>query len=129
MKFLYDYTEYLRQFNREDYAAAYGRLKAESEKFFADMTEDGIDRAVSEIMDFTENELRRRLGRKAKCFDLRSFFCVYLCPAAYGFGTPAARHFADALCGKWNEAHPDFCFEVGEYEGIATGFRTKPFSF
>jgi len=129
MDILSDYSEYLRHFTREDYPAAFKKYKAECEKYFAAMTESDTNAEVSKAMAFAEKELSRRLGRKAKCFDLRSFFCVYLCPAAKSLGTETAVSFANTLCEKWNTAQPEFSFEAGTYEDIIAGFRTKPFSF
>ena len=123
------YPEYLRHFNRDDYRDAFAKYKTESSAFFAGLNGDNIERAITEIMDFAENELRRRLGRKPKCFDLRSFLCVYLCPAAMGYGSAEAQKFAFALAEKWSEKYPEFGFKAGKFEDIASGFRTKPFSF
>lgn len=123
------YPEYLRHFTRDDYSAAFEKYKAECGGFFAQLSHDNIDGEVARLMDFAARELRRKLGRSAKCFDLRSFLCVYLCPAAMEYGTEEAKAFAAALAEKWNAAYPEHRFEVGSYRDIASGFRTKPFSF
>ena len=120
------YPDYLRHFTRDDYSAAYEKYKAECKDFFAQLNDGSTKAEVSRIMDFAANELKRKMGRKAKCFDLRSFLCVYLCPAALDYG---AEDFASSLAEKWNSAYPEYSFEVGRYEDIASGFRTKPFSF
>lgn len=129
MEIISMYPEYLRKFNRDDYRAAFEKYKAENESFFAALCDESIGSEVAAVMDFAANELRRRLGRKPKCFDLRSFLCVYLCPAALGFGTEASEKFALTLAEKWSAEYPGFRFEAGKFEDIATGFRTKPFSF
>lgn len=123
------YPEYLRHFTRDDYSAAFEKYKAECESFFAGLSDGNIDGEISRLMGFAANELRRKIGRKAKCFDLRSFLCVYLCPAALDYGTEAARKFAYSLAEKWSASYPEFSFEAGRYEDIASGFRTKPFGF
>lgn len=123
------YPEYLRHFTRDDYSAAFEKYKAECKPFFAHLSGDNMDFEISRLMDFAAIELRRKIGRKAKCFDLRSFLCVYLCPAALDYGTEEARDFASALAEKWNKSYPEYSFEVGFFQDIASGFRTKPFSF
>ena len=121
------YPEYLQHFTRDDYPVAFEKFKAEYSGFFAGLSDDKIDAAVSQLMLFAADELSRKIGRRAKCFDLSSFLCVYLCPAALEFGTEAARDFAFSLAESWNKLYPEFSFEVGSYEDIVTGFRTKPF--
>ena len=123
------YPEYLRHFTRDDYSAAFEKYKAEYKPFFAQLSEDNMDGEISLLMDFAAKELKGKIGRKAKCFDLRSFLCVYLCPAALDYGTEEARNFASALAEKWNASYPEHSFEVGSYQDIASGFRTKPFGF
>ena len=123
------YSEYLRHFTRDDYSAAFEKYKAECKPFFAGLSGDNMDGEISRLMDFAAKELRRKIGRKTKCFDLRSFLCVYLCPAALDYGTEEARDFASALAEKWNKSYPEYSFEVGCYQDIASGFPTKPFRF
>ena len=123
------YPEYLRHFTRDDYSAAFEKYKAECKPFFARLSGGNMDFEISRLMDFAADELRRKIGRKAKCFDLTSFLCVYLCPAAFDYGTEEARDFASALAEKWNASYPEHSFEVGSYQDIASGFRTKPFGF
>ena len=123
------YPEYLRHFTRDDYSAAFEKYKAECKSFFAGLSGNSIDFEISRLMDFAADELRRKIGRKPKCFDLRSFLCVYLCPAALDYGTEEAQNFASSLAEKWNRAYPEYSFEVGNYKDIASGFRSKPFSF
>lgn len=123
------YPEYLRQFNRDDYRAAFEKYKTENLSFFVSLCDESIGNEVAAIMDFAANELKRKIGRKPKCFDLRSFLCVYLCPAALDFGTAASEKFALALAESWSSEYHEFQFEAGGFEDIASGFRTKPFSF
>ena len=40
-----------------------------------------------------------------------------------------ARDFAAALAEKWNKSYPEYSFEVGCFQDIASGFPTKPFRF
>lgn len=127
MDILSMYPEYVRLFTRDDYAAAFEKYRGECAGFFAGLREDTVDAAVDSVMDFAGNVLRRKLGRKPRCFDLQCFFCVYLCPAANACGTEAAAAFAERLAAKWSKAYPDFPLEAGNYEDIAKGFRTKPF--
>ena len=123
------YPEYLRHFTRDGYSAAFEKYKAECSRFFAGLSADNMDSEISRLMDFAANELRRKIGRKAKLFDLRNFLCVYLCPAALDYGTELTQDFAFALAEKWNRSYPECSFEVGAFRDIASGFRTKPFSF
>ena len=123
------YPDYLRHFNRDDYREAFAKYINECGAFFAGLNSNNIDGEISKLMDFAANELRRKLGRKPKCFDLRSFLCVYLCPAAMEYGTDEATKFASALAERWSKEYPEFGFEAGRFEDIASGFRTKPFSF
>lgn len=123
------YPDYLRHFTRDGYPAAFKKYKTESSGFFEELSDGNIDSAITQLMDFAANELSRKFGRKTKCFDLRCFMCVYLCPAALDYGTEAARKFAYSLADKWSKAYPDFGFEAGRYDDIASGFRTKPFGF
>lgn len=123
------YPEYLRHFNRDDYRETFGRFKTEYSGFFEEISSDNKDEKISGIMDFAAKELRRKLGRKPRCFDLRSFLCVYLCPAAIDCGTLEARCFASELAERWSKEYPEFGFEAGCFEDIASGFRTKPFGF
>ncbi len=123
------YPEYLRHFTRDDYSAAFEKYKTECARFFAELSGDNMGSEISRLMDFAANELRHKIGRKAKLFDLRSFLCVYLCPAALDYGTELTQRFASALAEEWNKAYPEHSFEVGNYKDIASGFRTKPFSF
>ena len=121
------YPEYLRLFTRDDYAAAFERYCGDCADFFAGLTVESVEAEVGKLMEYTDGLLLRRPGRRTRCFDLRSFFCVYLCPAAVAFGTEAARRFAEGLADAWNGKHPEFHLEAGAYEDIAKGFRTKPF--
>ena len=121
------YPEYLRLFTRDDYAAAFERYRGDCAEFFEGLTEESVEAEVGKLMEYADGLLRRRLGQRTRCFDLRSFFCVYLCPAAIAFGTEAAQHFAERLAEAWNEKYPEFHLEAGAYEDIAKGFRTKPF--
>lgn len=120
------YPEYLRHFTRDDYSVAYQKYKAECKSFFDKLCDGNMELEISRLMDFAADELKSKIGRKTKCFDLRSFLCVYLCPAALDCG---AESFASALAEEWNKAYPEYSFQVGSYTDIASGFRTKPFSF
>ena len=120
------YPEYLRHFTRDDYSAAFQKYMASCKSFFADLSDGNMDYELGRLMNFAADELSRKIGRRSRCFDLRSFLCVYLCPAALEYG---AEGFAAALASKWNMTYPEYSFEVGSYKDIASGFRTKPFGF
>ena len=123
------YPEYLRRFTRDGYCAAFEKYKTECARFFDGLSAVNMDSEVSRLMDFAADELRSRIGRKSKLFDLRSFLCVYLCPAALDYGTEPSKEFAFTLAEKWNKAYPEHSFEVGNYRDIVSGFRSKPFGF
>lgn len=118
----------LQEFSRDGYAAAFGSYCGDCADFFASLREEDVKNAAEQLMGFAESKLPRRLGRKPMLFDLRSFFCVYLCPAALKHGGASAL-LAEALADEWNGRYPDFSFEPGRFEDIASGFRTKPFGF
>ena len=123
------YLDHLRHFQRGEYAAAFARFAGECESLFAELTEEKLREETERFLAFAAGELKPRLGRRAKCFDLRCFLCVYLCPAALAYGTETARRFAAEMNEAWNRAYPEFTFEPGSFEDIASGFRAKPFSF
>ena len=121
------FPQCVKDFNRRDYRAAYKNYCADCKEFFTGIGD--IDEAVSSVLAFADKKLEKRFGRSTMLLDLRTFLCVYLCPAALDYGTEEARDFASALAEKWNKSYPEYSFEVGCYQDIASGFRTKPFSF
>ena len=112
----------VQRFDRDNYAEEFARFCAVCREYFSVPRPDFAE----EFMAFTRRKTEKRIGRSSKLFDLRVFLCVYLCPAGKTVGGEAAER-ASELAAAWNAAYPQFFFEAGSYEDIASGFRTKPF--
>ena len=121
------FPQCVKDFNRRDYRAAYKNYCADCKEFFTGIGD--IDEAVSSVLAFADKKLEKRFGRSTMLLDLRTFLCVYLCPAALTFGSEDSRAFAEKLVSQWNARHADCRFELGTFEDIASGFSKKPFGF
>lgn len=123
-KLLRQYPRCVQNFTRDGYEEEYGRFTADNREALEALSESDADAFFA----FAEKEAgARRFGKAARIFDLRIFLCVYLCPAAASAGTESAAAFAEAVRRLWNEKYPRASFELGSFEDIASGFRTKPF--
>ena len=112
----------VQHFGRDGYADEFAGFSGVLSEYLAAPHGD----TVQELMQHAEALTVRRIGRGARLFDMRCFLCVYVCPAALKLGETA---LAQELCEAWCARFPGYSFELGQYEDIASGFRTKPFGF
>ena len=109
-------------FGRDAYAGEFESFCELLREYLAAPQED----TAGELLQYAESLTVRRFGASARLFDMRCFLCVYLCPAALELGEAG---LAEAVCSRWSARFPRYAFELGRYEDIVSGFRTKPFGF
>ena len=116
-----------QHFNKDEYPALYERVKNAATAFLTEA--EGTDTAAhaAALLDEVESaaEVHRfNFRRAAAIADDKLVLVLFVVPALVGIGTPAALGFADQIAAEWKARFPGEDFGVGNYDDIASGFRS-----